>query len=270
MKRLIFHFYLPDNWRELQSIKIHLNCLKEFAFVFNEAVFVLSMDNIADKESILEIEHLLVESGYRNVEFKVRKRTYLYESETLYNEIVKKLDRLDGLTFFGHSKGVFEEINGNGCGASLKAWICGLYYLSMSFVDEAEIKLYTKKAISFGSYLTKDMSINNKGHWAYCGAFFWINAQKLQNKLIVEDISLRLPSDMFFAECFLGDILDIEGLIKDGSDSEVSSHFSSHLINANNFLIEAEFYTRFILDEFDLRGLNEFKKKVINDGEIHA
>lgn len=175
-KRLVFYFYATPEWREERAIKIHLECLKRYAHVFDEALFIISLDYPEDKELIKDVEIGLISLGFKDIKFKIHKNSPYCEAEVFHDEVVDNLDKLDGLTFFGHTKGV-TNYNSHSKD-SIDNWIIGLYYLSLEFIDEVEQSLCFYENRFYGSFLSL---LNN--HFYYDGAFFWINCCAVANDI---------------------------------------------------------------------------------------
>lgn len=264
-RRLIFHFYVPSQWKELKSIELHLNCLRHYAHIFHEALFVISVDDINDKNLINEFEHTILNLGFQNVQFKVRENTMLYEAKTLNEEIFQKLEGLDGITFFGHSKGIGNEMFNSISWEQLETWIVGLYFLSLEYWEEAESKLYGVWSISFGPFKSSWAELDNKYHWIYSGTFFWLNGPRLYDKIKREGLELRHCNDRFFSEHVLGDLLPFEK--QTGYSNIASSHNESYLLDSTDYYDYVSHYITLILNEHDLNRFNNFKQKVAPIGK---
>lgn len=257
--RLIFHFYAFWNWRENRAIQIHLECLKAFAHVFDEAIFVISVDVVTDKDLIREIEFELIKCGFENVRFIVRQNNNYCEAETFYNDIIKKLDVLDGLTFFGHTKGitnysVFKE-------DSIDNWIIGMYYLSLNFMDEVDTEMIHKARNLYGSFLTKMEDC----HYHYSGTFYWLNCQSLWNDYKLGRV--KFPEGCFnrnYAELFPVSLYWGEGsAFLEGK----MAHERKYLyFNKVNLYENADIALEFLLGE-DITHYKEFKKKILDNIE---
>ena len=72
-KKLIFHFYIPDDWDTHPIINLHFKLLRHYANFFDEVKFILAIDNTEDIDTILKIENGLIDIGFHNVEFKIIK-----------------------------------------------------------------------------------------------------------------------------------------------------------------------------------------------------
>lgn len=260
-KRLVFHFYVPSMWKTLKSVELHLNCLRQYSFIFDEALFVISVDNLEDTELINEFEHTLLNLGFKgNISFKVEENTMLFEAKTLNEEIFQKLETLEGITFFGHSKGIGNELRDSLEWDKLETWICGLYFLSLEYYIEAESKLYGVWSTAFGPFKSTWEELDNKNHWIYSGTFFWLNCPRLYDKIKRENLELRHCNDRFFSEHVLGDLLEFNP--QTSYSNIASSHKESYLINSNNYYDYVDYYITLILNESDLNNFYTFKKSV--------
>ena len=192
--RLVFHFWIPSNrtnfYNELNEL--HLSCLERYSDRFNESVFVLSCDNENDtyveyiKKRIMSYN--LKGSIYIKV---VQNDSVNREGKTYNDEILHKLDKLDGLTFFGHNKGtsrVDSLINDENYVwyEELRMWVTFMYYMNLEPIKMVKSKLTSPMGVCYGTML----SINNNpcyyfndNNWCYMGAFHWLNTQKLYDLL---------------------------------------------------------------------------------------
>lgn len=261
-KRLVFHFFLHPSWKSLKCVRLHLNCLKKYSFIFTHALFVISVDDINDTDMILEFEHELLNLGFKGeIEFKVRENTKFYESKTLDEEIVQKLPELDGITFFGHSKGVGNELFDSVSWTQLETWIAGLYFLSLEFYYEAENKLYGVHGVTYGPFKTHWLDYDNTNHWVYSGTFFWVNTRRLYDKLDREGKHIRFCNDRFFSELFLGDVLPFDEQTE--FSNVVGSHNESYLHGTDiNYYDYVTDYIKMINNDRDYKNFLKFLEEV--------
>lgn len=192
-KRLIYYFYGFEGYRDNRAIKIHLNCLKYYSHIFDEALFVISLDDVDNKELIHSIQKDIIECGFKNITFKVHKNNGYCEAQVYYNEIIERLSQLDGLTFFGHTKGIsnYHNYNIN----SIDDWILGMYYLNLEYINEIETNLCHDIARFYGTFLQAIGPKTNKNQIVYSGTFYWINAPMLYNDIKTGEV--ELPSTYF-------------------------------------------------------------------------
>ena len=211
-KRLIFYFYIKDNWIENITNRIHLLCLKHYAHIFDEAVFVISVDDINNYELIHSFEMAVLDLGFTpNISFKIVENTYLREARTFYDLIAKKLEEYDGITFFGHNKGIsYTDVTED----TLK-WITALYYFNLGV--ELPYNGLNGKCF-YGALKSKDIFIEDytersdvvlpKYNWVYCGTFFWGKYQEIDN--ILKNMGRSVPGmySRWFDEMFPGNVLE--------------------------------------------------------------
>lgn len=262
-RKLVFHFSLLKNWKHSDIVKLHLNCLKAHSSVFSESLFVIAAEE-PESEDIIEFEHLLIDLGFKNIQFKVTKLTKLCESKTFCDEILDKIDVFyDGLICFGHSLGVIEEYLGSTTKDQLYEYICGAYYNSIRQYNEAEWSLYGIYTIVFGSYFTYGPDIPNKYHWRFSGNFFWINTGCLDTYLKLNNITITETDRIGFLDLFLGNIIDCSGMLESAeSVSSIETHNGAQLSYCYNFYEEAEYYNRLLLNEYERKNFNKFKKRM--------
>ena len=259
-KRLIFHFYSFANFRKNYAIQLHLKCLKHYSSVFDEALFIISVDNINDNDLILETQIAILQCGFKNVQFKIHENNLYYEAEPFYNEVISKLDILDGLTFWGHTKGttnVLQEIKSM---ESLEAWILGMYFLNLQFIEEVEWALCVEPHRFYGTFLT-----DLRESWAHCylypGTFYWLNCPGIWRDLQLKMTKAPVPTssgDRGVAEYLPGLLYTWTGSRSDGLYSHnnailypYDAYFSSH--EALDFLLK---------DNDDKVRYEEFKKAI--------
>lgn len=217
--RLAYYMWVPLNFgNETSEIyNLHINCLKEYASLFTDALFVLGMDNPQDYKAINKIEKDIVSLDFNgNISFKIiQNNPYLREGIVFYNEIVQKLNDLDGITFFAHSKGMGNIINGTFDGdsvnkESLMEWICASYYLNLNYFKSVIKTLIGNLRIAYGSMLSYNESFWGKPSWQYNGSFFWINTKKLYDHINLEKKYIPQCTDRTYAETFLGKLLPFD------------------------------------------------------------
>lgn len=203
-KRLIFYFYTFDGFKENRAVKIHLSCLKHYSSVFDEALFIIFLDDAEDKELIYETEAEILKIGLKDVRFKVHKNNWYCEAQPFFDEIVGKLKSLDGLTFFGHTKGITNYQKPDVSRDSLDAWLIGMYYLNLQFLDEVEFEMIYSLARFYGAFLTEN-SEHPGVDWFYSGTFYWLNCLMIHNDSLIGEKEMPVSCHQRgFAESFPG------------------------------------------------------------------
>lgn len=173
-KRLVFYFYTFDGFKENRAIKIHLKCLKHYSHVFDEALFIISVDDTENAQLIYDTEVEILGAGFKDVRFKVHKNNGYCEAQPFFEEIMEKLDTLDGLTFFGHTKGVTNYQKAGCCVESIDDWLIGMYYLNLEHIEDVENKMTYRVSRFYGAFLT-DNEDGPGVNCLYSGTFYWMN-----------------------------------------------------------------------------------------------
>ena len=255
-KRLVFYFYAFENYKDNYANKLHLNCLKHYANIFDEVIFVISVDDLENKELILDVELEIIKCGFKDIRFKLHKNNAYREVPTFYDEIVERLDKLDGITFFGHNKGTTNVQKADAVIKSIEAWILGMYYLNLEFISEVEEQLCSDVPRFYGAFLLDARKWDILNVCYYVGTFYWVNGPKIAVDILTKYVE---PLDTYhhrgFAECF-------PGLLYRNCGLEI---FGSH---------EHRFYTEGRMDSYyqmqtyipfllgnDLTGYNKFCEK---------
>lgn len=254
-KRLVFYFYTFENFMDNRAIKIHLKCLKHYANVFDEALFIISVDNTGESKLIFDTEVELLKLGFNDIHFKIHKNNSYREAQPFYNEIVAKLNTLDGLTFFGHNKGTTNYENGWAVRESIDAWIIGMYYLNLEFINEVETSLLSEPHRFYGAFLTDARNTALKS-WLYSGTFYWINCLEVWNDATLGNI--HLPSSAHhrgFAENFPGSLYEWNNGV-DGLDSH-----GNMVLNVFDYYTKAQTAIPILLGN-NIVGYENLKKNI--------
>ena len=258
--RLIFHFYVFDGMQDSKVCNLHFACLSEYSKIFTESVFVLSIDDVNNTEALDYAKKRIIESGFvDNVKFIVVKNNEWQETGTFYDMVVKKLDDLDGLTFFAHSKGVGNERSGEFKMEEIYQWIIALYFLNLRYVDEVVHTLIRSPFLkTYGALKCSWEDIENKYRWIYSGTFFWMNTKRIYAYAQRHNIEIPTPHNRYYSECFLGDILEI--------NYDSTSHGSWYLIGDNVqgwYHMASKYIDCYLLTDDDKKEYYEFKDKML-------
>jgi hypothetical protein len=220
-KRLLFHFYAFDGMENNRAVKIHLKCLEHYRHVFTEATFIIAVNDITNLDIIKRAEKLIIGAGYtKNVTFKVVENTPYREADTLYNEAIMNRNKIDGLMFFGHLKGItnYEKYDDRALDLkkdtdSIDSWIFGLYYFNLEFMDEVVYNM-TSSLVSkdahpapmYGAFLvTLDGEVTQHCNALYFGSFYWINFQLLRH---IAGDEIPPISTKYYSEILPKEVLD--------------------------------------------------------------
>lgn len=210
-KRLIYHFYVGKDFENNPIYKEHQYLLKKYSDIFDEALFVISTDNINDKDRLKEVKRFLLECNFKNIEFRVEENNSYYEVATFEKYILNKLDTLDGMTFFAHTKGTNDYYEADKDKDAVLKWVFALYYLSLNFYKESEKIMFGSNASCcfYGGLLTcyNDKTATDK-HFPknkamYVGTYYWLNGREIY---YVHKNELPEVYNRFYAENFPGNI----------------------------------------------------------------
>lgn len=255
-KRLIFYFYTFNGFLDNRAIQIHLRCLSHYCNVFDEALFIISIDDIEDDKLIFDTETEILKCGFRNIQFKVHKNNSYCESQPFFEEIVSKLDVLDGLTFFGHTKGITNVLKNDVVIESIDAWILGMYYLNLEFIDEVEKSLCYTPHRFYGAFLT-DCKDPWYKQFFYAGTFYWINCPYVWNDAVAKIVKLPTTfNHRNFAESFPGLLYEWNNG-RHGLDSHCK-----RILYLNDFYKKSHTSIPFLTGCED--GYNKFKEAILN------
>lgn len=206
-KNLVYHFYTFEGFENNPVMKLHFHYLKKYSHVFDNSLFVLSVDDVNDKDLLIMTKKKIIECGFKDISFKVVENTQYREALTFYTEIVEKIDSYDGMTFFGHTRGVSTISH-----TSLEytfLWLSTIYYSSFeeTYLEECE-KLLTGVQNPYLFYGNPLFSLSgqkfNKHNLWYFGTMFWINTN------LINEYFPSLPklSSKEYAEKFAGNLTD--------------------------------------------------------------
>lgn len=223
-KELDFYLYVTPDFFDRKTNLVHIECLRAYAHIFDQAVFYLSLDDINNLELIKKVEQELLSLPFNgNVSFVIHKNDDLRESGVFANELVQKMKTEDKLIFFAHGKGytnldMYEE-------RSMLEWLVGCYYLSLNFMEEVNfcINSNNRTFTAYGSFPLIDKKEYTpsvlaepdanyylgriKYHWCYSGTFFWVNTVRLREYMRMFDVGYPEIFDRYYSEKFLGNIL---------------------------------------------------------------
>ena len=222
-KRLIFNFYIDDGWRENHINKIHFYCLNYFKNVFTEMVFMVSLNDVNNMRLIYDFEQYVLSLELcPNIQFIVKKNHIFREAKNFYDEIALKLGELDGLTFFGHNKGITNYDSPYYIKEDVEKWVTSMYYGCLCDVKEMEYCLTDGRKLAYGTLLDEiniDKDNNEKWYnslnvWVgerkyfYMGTFFWLNCNMIEYYLQSSNTKLPKLIDRWYAENFFANIFD--------------------------------------------------------------
>ena len=261
-RRLVFHFWIPviktQFYHDINNI--HLECLKRFIDRFNESVFVLACDDIKDdyidfiKEKIYEMKP----KGDLYIKV-IENNVLLREAITFNDEIMHKLDKLDGVTFFAHNKGtsrygsLYNKFIG-GWFEPLLFWITSMYYVSLNDIIEVVRRLNKMKTYVLGPMLVYNSNESYDFYgikWFYSGSFQWIQTQRLYGLLGGTKIDYD-PSD---AETFIPSKIPFNDLFISSMNGYYMFDFS---LMCNDFLLNNDLFYEILKSSVPVEKFDEY------------
>lgn len=280
-KKLIYYFYLTEDFSTNLANRINFECLRRYARIFDEASIFISTDSVKNTELIMEAERVFMSMPFNgNIGFKVVNNTVYRESMVFEEEVVDKLGKLDCLLFFAHAKGLtnFKTYPENKEG--IEKWIVGSYYLSLEYVAEMESFIGPTTSYNLSAYgsfpiLTKKKlgeadikeSWDNifigeiKHNWYFSGCFFWINTKSIYNYINTFSPTIPKMSNRYFGEKFLGNIMPFDG--------RAMGHNLRYMFPCNFYnkgIVDSSL--NFILNEDELADFNRVFEEILkNVGE---
>lgn len=210
-KRMVFSFFLDNGWKESFVNQLHLRLLRKYIRDFDEVIFCIITDDINDIDNILALEREIISLYPKNITFKIYENTNYRESLVFRDEIVNKMKDLDGLTFFGHNKGISYENPDEG----VFKWVAALYYFNLevglvNFDLNGDCFYGGLKStnIRLEDYEENATGVLPKYGWFYCGTFFWGKYQEIYHLLKNKNIEIPPMMSRWFDEMFPGNILE--------------------------------------------------------------
>jgi hypothetical protein len=212
-KTLVYHLYVNCNdINQKKSYKIHKECLKIFKHVFDNAIFVITVNDLKNNAAISNAVKWITDIEFdKEFDIKIEHNDSLCESKT-FNDYVLKNNNLNGMVFFAHNKGSnnFESDNPIINKYSVFMWICGLYYYNLNFIEEVNGALCGKQfypECMYGAFLMeKDIDDDRLflANYHYAGNFYWINIDYYRQLLMLNKINDIEATNPMFSEMFPG------------------------------------------------------------------
>ena len=258
--RLVYHFYAFDGMQNSKTCELHFACLSEYAKIFTESLFVIAVEDTSRTDLTDYVKKRLIDCGFvNNVKFEVIKNNEWQETATFYDKVVKRMDKEEGLTFFAHSKGIGNEIDGRFNMDEIHQWIIALYFLNLSYMkDVVQTLIRSPFLMTYGALKCSWEDIENKYRWIYSGTFFWLNGQRIMSYLKRYNIEVPTPHNRYYSECFLGDILTI--------DYQSTSHGSWYLYGDDCqgwYHMASKYIDYYLLTDEDRENYKLFKDKML-------
>lgn len=203
-KHLIFHFFIPDDYETNVAIKMHYACLWKYSNVFDSAEFFIS----STEESKIYIgsvkQSLINVFQCKDIRFKEVENDPYFEARTFKENVLYRIEEYEEtMVFFGHTKGVRDVVMFEESKEFFLKWIYALYFYSLEFVKEAELKLFTifhgRKYTFFGSL---PLVYTDGTNCIFAGAFYWTNPMTLRKDIKSGEVIPKSFNDRAFAEEF--------------------------------------------------------------------
>lgn len=209
-KHLVFYWYVSVNNVHPEIYEMHKRALKRYYDRFDDAVFVISMDNSNNRseEANALIDELRLIMGNVETKFIVKENNRdTREAETYYNEVIKRLEYEDGLIFYAHTKGVSEG-DDYLSRERLYNWINLMYYGNLEHITEVEHSLTDNETeyISHGTHYFDYNWPNQTYKWHYSGSFAWVNCERFRKYINENRYVKDIIQDRYLSESFLGNV----------------------------------------------------------------
>ena len=180
-KTLVFRFFVPSEYKENIAIRMHLECLRRYSHIFDSAIFSICFEN-DDMSRAAEVEKDIMDCGVvKDVRFVLEENSPFTESIAIKKYILDRLEELDGLVFFGHTKGVTNVKTFSYDVDSKLKWVYSLYFYNLEFIDDVERNLIYCTPYIATFYGALRTTMDECKHFHYPGTFYWINPKGLYN-----------------------------------------------------------------------------------------
>lgn len=262
-KTLVFHIYVYDDKEYLNNIayKFHLECLKRYSSIFNKACFNISVENIENEEIIKQVKKDLIDCGFNNLEIITTINDAYCEVNTFKYFVLDRLETLDSLVFFGHTKGLMNVIDGINYPENILHWVYTMYFFNLEdFIVDDMIKrlIFSYSGIKNTFYGTLRTFVDNFKKSFYPGTFYWVNPMKLYEDIKNGEIIIPKICNRNFCEelpyvyknevnayngmaCYLNKEVSDIYLYNDNDWNEISDYLSDgnnmkYIITYNNIM----------------------------------
>ena len=259
-RKLVFAFYVNSEYYDMIN-NIHFGCIERFSNCFDEASINFILDKDYNRDYLLDAEQRFAKIFLgKKISFGIYDNTEYRECLIFRDKVANNLKNED-LVFFAHNKGTTNVKKYNR--EQIYTWVMAMYYYSLNYMDEVVQQLYNQKYYSYGPFLTKNEEKEkaNKYGWYYIGTYFWINCKKLWQYMQNEGIPVPEMGDRFYAEEFLGNIIQTWPYIMAGS------HETRYLTNCYDYYNHATEYLSY-LHETETDGFNDFYKEITNEASV--
>ena len=209
-KRMIYSFYINDGSFDHRINKLHFKLLERYIHKFDEVIFCIIIDDKERYDLIQKIEEFVISIFHKKLTFKIYDNTNYRESNVFYNEIATQMEHLDGLTFFGHNKGISDTDPIE----TIEMWVTAMYYFNLEF----ELPCDDLNGFTFYGALKTDNidslgigvkdNLLQKHPWVYCGTFFWGKYQELDRVCKRQGRTIPPLTNRWYSEMFPGEMVE--------------------------------------------------------------
>jgi len=207
-KTLVFYWYASRMYKNDITYPFHLACIKKYSYAFDNAIFVISVDDINDKDLVFETENGIICSIggiIGNIKFDVILNDNLCEVNAFEKYILKNgSSESMELFFFAHTKGARIIHSYPDYKEDYLRWIFSLYFycLEKDFLYEMQLKLVGGFGGNLPAFFGPIGFINEDKRVFYPGTFYWVNMNTIYNDEIEGTVSIPKISNRAFCEKF--------------------------------------------------------------------
>lgn len=207
-KTLVFYWYASNAFLNDLTYPFHLACLGKYSNVFDEAIFMIAVDDY-DEDLVFNTEDKILKTIQGNIpiiKFDVIKNNKLCEVNAFNKYILNgnTEDNILEVFFFAHTKGArIINFYPEYCEDYLH-WIFSLYFYSLEpdFLYEMEMKIISGYGGNLSSFFGPLCSFTKEGYAFYPGTFYWVNMNNIRNdckegKIYIPEIANRAFCENF-------------------------------------------------------------------------
>jgi len=187
----IFVFHIMNNIKSFDENPIyalHFNCLSHFSFLFDRCTIIITVDDLNNPLVNAAKHKFSIMFINSDLQIIVEKNDSLQREGKYYNKyIIEKLVNYNDyehddneLTFFGHTKGVQNYVNGH----DVSLWVASMYYFCLSFFD------YVDNFIIHNDKLCWGFPCDNYNEIRYAGSFQVFSFKKIHQYIEKNNIDV--------------------------------------------------------------------------------
>ena len=176
-RRLIFAFSVFEGCLENRAVRLHMESIRRWCGVFDDAVFVF----MGDRRHAIPVMEELLGIGFKGIQFRFREEDDgLYEAAVFRDEIFGTSDNDGRMCFFAHSKGITNY--GMYPERQIDIWITSMWYMNMYDADAIRKRFMTQYFSLFHGTFKKQCD-EDGSLYMYEGTFYWLLPGKLKKML---------------------------------------------------------------------------------------